>query len=356
MKSKLLLIGLLSLAMLGCQENAKTTDEQSKLSDKEVKTFAQTTEIPQGILTPDQVETTIGTLNFMDGAPLPETVELVYDNLDRMRGVDVFLKCMPAASVRQLMLGPEELGANAYNKVMITEDLMDSKPLFLTANTSTLYVAPSLNLKKTGPIVMEVPPGMLGAFNDAWFRYVDDIGPLGPDKGKGGKYLVIPPDYEDELPSGYFNISPRTYRLWVFMRGSIANGLEPAVKNIKDNLKIYPLSQKDNPPSMEFINGSGKSFNTIHDNDFHFYEHVNAVIQEEPLDMIDAETRGLLASIGIEKGREFNPDERMKRILTDAVAIGNATARSIVWYPRVSGSVDNMKGIQIYPETNSAWM
>ena len=82
MKSKLLLIGLLSLAMLGCQENTKTTDEQSKLSDKELKTYAQTTEIPQGILTPDQVETTIGTLNFMDGAPLPETVELVYDNLD----------------------------------------------------------------------------------------------------------------------------------------------------------------------------------------------------------------------------------------------------------------------------------
>jgi len=239
---------------------------------------------------------------------------------------------------------------------MITEDLMDSKPLFLTANTSTLYVAPSLNLKETGPIVMEVPPGMLGAFNDAWFRYVDDIGPLGPDKGKGGKYLVIPPGYDAELPSGYFNVQPRTYRVWVFMRGSIANGLEIAVKNIKENLKIYPLNQKDNPPPMEFINGSGKTFNTIHDNDFNFYGHVNDVIQEEPLEMIDSETRGLLASIGIEKGKEFKPDERMKRILTDAVAIGNATARSIVWYPRVSGSVDNMKGIQIYPETNSAWM
>ena len=349
MKSKLWIVGLLFLGILGCQE-------KSNLFDNQTTTYSQTTKIPEGILTPDQVETSIGTLNFTDGAPLPETVELVYDNLDRMRGVDVFLKCMPAASVRQLMLGPAELGANAFNKVMITEDLMDSKPLFLTANTSTLYVAPSLNLKETGPIVMEVPPGMLGAFNDAWFRYIDDIGPLGPDKGKGGKYLVIPPGYEDELPSGYFNIQPRTYRVWVFMRGSIANGLEIAVKNIKDNLKIYPLSQKDNPSQMEFINGSGNSFNTIHDNDINFYHHVNDVIQEEPLEMIDAETRGLLASIGIERGKEFNPDERMKKILTDAVAIGNATARSIVWYPRVSGSVDNMKGIQIYPETNSAWM
>jgi len=179
---------------------------------------------------------------------------------------------------------------------------------------------------------------------------------MGPDKGAGGKYLLLPPDYKGGVPDGYFVVKSPTYRVWTFMRGSIANGIEEAVKNIKANLKVYPLAQKDNPAAMEFISGSGKPLNTIHDNDFNFYKHVNEVIQEEPLDMIDAETRGLLASIGIEKGKEFNPDERMKRILTDAVAIGNATARSILWYPRVSGSVDNMKGIETYPDTNSAWM
>ncbi len=354
MKSKLLIIALLSLGILGYQENAKTTDEQP--SDKKLGTYSQTTEIPKGILTPDQVETSIGTLNFIDGAPLPETAELVYDNLDKMRGVDAFLKCMPAASVRQLMLGPWELGADKFNKVLIADGLLDSKPLFLTGNTSTLYVMPVFDLKADGATVIEVPKGMLGAFNDAWFRYMQDVGPFGQDKGEGGKYLLLPPDYKGQIPKGYFVIKSPTYRVWTFMRGSIANGLEAAVKNVKDNLRVYPLAQKENPPEMEFISGTGKSFNTIHDNDFHFYEHVNEVIQEEPLEMIDAETRGLLASIGIEKGKEFNPDERMKRILTDAVAIGNATARSIVWYPRVSGSVDNMKGIQIYPEVNSAWL
>jgi len=341
---------------VGCQENPTSLKNEDSRSGNDVQTFKQTTEIPTGITTPDNVSSSIGELKFIDGAPLPETAELVYENLDRMRGVDVFLKCMPAASVRQLMLGPEALGGNAYNEVMLTENLMDSKPLFLTANTSTLYVAPSLNLKETGPIVMEVPPGMLGAFNDAWFRYAGDIGPFGPDKGKGGNYLIIPPGYDGTVPDGYFNIESKTYRMWVFMRGSIAEGLEVAVKNIKDNLKIYPLSEKNNPHPMEFFNGSGKSFNTIHDNDFNFYKHVNDVIQEEPIDMIDAETRGLLASIGIEKGTTFEPDERMKRILTDAVAIGNATARSIVWYPRVSGSVDNMKGIEVFPGKNSAWL
>ena len=115
MKSKLWLIGLLSLAIVGCQDNTKTTEESKPA--KEVKTYAQTTELPDGLHTPDVVETSIGTLKFTDGAPLPETAELVYENLDRMRGVDVFLKCMPAASVRQLMLGPESLGADAYYKV-----------------------------------------------------------------------------------------------------------------------------------------------------------------------------------------------------------------------------------------------
>ena len=321
-----------------------------------VETYAQTTAIPQGVLTPDQVETSIGTLRFFDGAPLPATVDMVYDNLDRMRGVDVFLKCMPAASVRQLMLGPEELGADKFNKVLIMDGLLDSKPLFLTGNTSTLYVLPVFDLKADGATVIEVPKGMLGAFNDAWFRYMQDVGPMGQDKGAGGSYLLLPPDYEGDIPEGYFVVRSPTYRVWTFMRGSIANGIEAAVKNVTDNLRVYPLAQRDNPPAMEFISGTGTSLNTIHDNDFHFYEHVNDVIQEEPLEMIDAETRGLLASIGIEKGKAFEPDERMRRILTDAVAIGNATARSIVWYPRVSGSVANMEGIEVYPGANSAWM
>lgn len=320
------------------------------------KKYKNTTEIPASITTPDVVETSIGTLNFFDGVPTKETAELVYDNLDRMRGVDVFLKCMPAASVRQLMKGPEEIGVDNYNKVLILDKLMDSKPLFLTANTTTLYSFPSLNMKETGPIVLEVPAGMLGAFNDAWFRYMQDIGPFGPDKAKGGKYLVVPPNYEGDIPNGYFVVKSKTYRVWVFMRAFIENGLEAAVNNIKQNLKIYPLSLKDNPTAMEFISGTGKSFNTIHDNDFNFYRHINDVIQEEPLEMIDVETRGLLASIGIEKGKPFNPDKRMKRILTDAVAIGNATARSIVWYPRTEGSVDNMAGVKVYPGTDSKWI
>jgi hypothetical protein len=304
------------------------------------------------ISTPDVVETSIGTLKFLDGAPHPETAEKVFDYLDTMRGVDAFLKGMPGASLQGLIKGAHSLGAAQCHQVLIFDKLMDSESLFLTGNTSTVYVLPNLDLKRDGPTVLEAPTGMLGAFNDAWFRYVQDVGPAGPDKGRGGKYLILPPGYKGKIPAGYFVVRPRTYDVWVFMRASVAKGLEAAVKNVKDNLHVYPLARKDNPPKMAFISGSGKAFNTIHANDYRFYEHLNEVIQKEPLDMLDPETRGLFASIGMEKGKPFAPDARMKKILTDAVAIANAAARSIVWYPRVDGT---MKGAEIYPDTHSAW-
>jgi hypothetical protein len=310
-------------------------------------------EVLNSISTPDKVKTSIGTLKFLDGAPLPETAEKAYDFLDTMRGVDAFLKGIPGASLHSLIKGSHSIGAVEFNQVMIFDKLMNSKPLFLTGNTSTMYVIPDLNLKKNGPMVLEAPPGMLGAFNDAWFRYLQDIGLAGPDRGKGGKYLVLPPGYEGDVPEGYFVVQSTTYDVWFFMRASIAKGLDVAKKNVADHLKIYPLSMKDNPPKIELVSASGKSFNTIHPNDYTFYEHIHDIIEREPLDMLDPETRGLFASIGIEKGKPFAPDARMKKILTDAVAIANATARSIVWYPRTDGT---MKGIRIYPDTNSAWI
>lgn len=314
---------------------------------------ATSAEVLESISTPDKVKTSIGTLRFLDGAPDQKTAEKVYDYLDTMRGVDAFLKGMPLASLAAMINGFHELGALDAHQVVITDKLLDSTPLFLTGNTSTLYVSFVLDVKRDGPTVIEAPSGMLGAINDAAFHYVEDIGPVGPDKGKGGKYLVLPPGYDGDVPDGYFIVKTKTYQNWTFLRASIANGVEAAEKHVTEGLRIYPISKQDNPPPMEFITGSGKSFNTIHPNNFEFYGHLNKVIQYEPLEMIDPETRGLFASIGIEKGKSFAPNPRMKEILTDAVAIANAASRSIVWYPRTDGT---MKGIQIYPDTDSAWI
>jgi len=297
-----------------------------------------TTDIPASITTPDQVSTSIGTLKFFDGVPTDETVKTVYDNLDRMRGVEAFLAGLPAASTFALYDGPKAIGADRANKIQIWQKLMDSKTLLLTGNTSTLYSFTTLDLKTDGATVVELPPGMLGAIDSAWFRYVGDFGPAGQDKGKGGKYIVLPPEYKGTVPEGYFILKSPTYRNWIFLRGSIAKGVDTAVENITANLRIYPLSKAGNPPKTEFVKATGKVINTIPANDFGFYEQLNEVVQYEPIESLDPQTRGLFAAIGIVKGKPFNPDERMKKLLTDAVAIGNGTARAITFYPRTPGN------------------
>ncbi len=303
----------------------------------------------QSISTPSSVETSIGTLKFFDGVPTDDTVTKVYDNLDRMRGVQVFLNTLPGASMYRLRAGNEKIGIDQSNKVSIFAQLLDSKSLYLTGNTSTLYAQAYLDTEIDGPTVIEIPPGMLGFVNDAWFRWVEDLGAIGPDKGKGGKYLVLPPDYKGDVPAGYFVVRPKTFWTWAMVRGSTAKGLEQAVALMESKIRIYPLSKANNPPKTEFIDTSGLSYNTISPNDFSFYEDLNQVIQKEPIDSLDPETRGLVAAIGIVKGKPFNPDARMKKILTDAVAIGNATARAIMVRPRE-------RGAYIYPDTKSAWV
>ncbi|MGB7204186.1 MAG: DUF1254 domain-containing protein [Anderseniella sp.] len=304
-----------------------------------------TTDIPKSITAPDNVETSIGTLEYFDGVPKPKTVETVYDYLDRSRAVQVFLNSIPAMSVATLREGQASVGADTCNKICIWDSLMDSKSLLLTGNTSTMYAVGFLDLQKDGPSVIDLPPGMLGILDDMEFHYMSDLGVAGPDKGKGGKFLVLPPGYKGDVPEGYFVVPSKTSGVWVFMRGYLDKSLplEKAVPaasaNIRNSLKVYPLAAKDAPPKMEFINVSGKSMNTILPNDDSYFEKLHALIQTEPKSYLGPEAKGMMAAIGIEKGKPFNPDARMKKILTDAAAIGNATARAISYFPRDPGNL-----------------
>jgi len=310
--------------------------------------FKYTTPIPEGLTTPDKVETSIGTLNFTDGVPSRETADKVYDFMDTARAADAFLKGMPAASVAALIEGAHSIGAVEAHQVMLFDGLMNSKSLFLTGNSATVYVIPDLDLKRDGPTVIEAPKGLLGAANDGFFRFIDNI--------TGGKYLFLPPGYEGDVPEGYTVYRPETYRIWVFLRKTPANKkpetVAAAANEIREGLKVYRLADAENPPAMEWISGTDKAFNTIHYNNAEFYHHMNEAIQYESTGFLTPEIRGLFASLGIEKGKPFNPDDRMKAILADGVAIGNAQARAIVWYPRIDM---DMGGVQIYPDTGSAW-
>ena len=291
-------------------------------------------EVPQSILTPDTVQTRLlGDLEFFDGMPDKNTVDKTYDFLDVARGAQAFLSGIPATSVYAILEGFKKVGMQPGD-MGITENLMDARSLYLTPNSTTPYCMMELNVED-GPMVMEVPPGVMGPIGDAYFRWVTDVGLTGPDQGKGGKYLFVHTSYKGELPPGYFVVKVPTYRNPAFFRAFVNDGdIAGAVRNVKENFRLYPLSQADSPPKQRFVNVSGLKYNTVHANDFHFFEELNAVIQHEPAAAFDPEVLGLFASIGIKKGQPFAPDGRMKELLTEAVAIGNAAARAISFAPR----------------------
>jgi hypothetical protein len=318
--------------------------------------YAQATGgIPPAITTPDRVETQIGALEYKDGAPSVATVQKVYDNLDFIRGVDAFMNSISGASAYAIREGFHSIGAED-NSVVIFSELMDANSLFLTANADTVYTLAILDLTK-GPLVVEVPPMALGTLNDMWFGWIIDIGVPGPDRGEGGKYLFVPPDYDGPLPDSGFHVgrSKTTHVLYAVRAYLENNDPKPAVALIKKSLKIYPYTPGGygtsiatalegkvrlavNPPvpPTKFVEASGKSFNTIPPNDFSYFEMVNELVQMEPATSFNSELLGQLAAIGIVKGKPFKPDTRMKKILTDAAAVGNAAGRALNWRPAES--------------------
>lgn len=290
--------------------------------------YTMTTPIPRGIEMPDSVETRLGTLRFFDGFPDDATVETIYDNLDFQRAVQAYLLGLAPVSQLANRKGIEQLGP-INTTVPIFEDRMDSKSLFLTPNNNTPYTWLWLDLRG-GPLVLEVPPKVLGAIDDMWYGFVTDLGFTGPDKGQGGKYLLLPPGHEGDVPQGYFVVRPATYSVWAPMRSFLVDGdPKPGVDLVKQHTKIYRLIDAGSPPTLRFVNVSGREFSTLAPADYTFWEYLNQVVQEEPTESLDPVTLGMYASIGIEKGKPFAPDSRMRQILTEAAVVGDATARTI---------------------------
>lgn len=323
--------------------------------------------IPPSLVTPDKVELRLGVLEFKDGVPSKATADKLFDNLAFTYAYRAFMDNMRGVSIHALRDGMQSIGVKD-NEVLIFSDLMDAKSLFLTANADTIYVMGSLDLSK-GPMVVETPPKFLGTVQDAWFRWVIDLGAPGPDRGLGGKYLIVPPDYNGPLPEGGFYVArARTNTILWFGRSFLEDHSDPrpAVETIRRFTKVYPyeaggvgtpiaeflagkakLGRLTPPPATVFHEGSGKVMNTIPPNDWTFYEMLNEIVQKEPATALDPELMGPIAAIGIVKGKAFAPDERMKKTMTDALALANATARSLFMSPRDPSWF-------YYP--NSSWM
>jgi hypothetical protein len=215
-----------------------------------------------------------------------------------------------------------------------------------------------------------VPPQSLGIFDDMWFRWISDFGLAGPDRGQGGKYLLLPPGYRGSLPEGGFFVArSRTNSVGLIARAFLENNdPAPAVARIKSTLKIYPyvaggygssignflrgkgpLGQLSEPATPRFVEGTGLAMNTVPPNDVSFFKMLNTLVQQEPADALDPELAGQFAAIGIVKGNSFEPDDRLRNLLATAAIIGNAASRTVGIRARAS------EGFAYYPDTKSFW-
>jgi hypothetical protein len=285
---------------------------------------------------PDKIETSFGTLEFEGGAfPTEASVQKIYDELDLQRATQAYMDFMPALSLYGIVKAQvRDFGFKSASDYTVLADMGTPNENYLTLNDVTVYAFATLDLKVDGATVVETPPGMYGTADDAYFKYLTDFGATGPDKGKGGKYLFLPPGYEGEVPDGYFVMKSPSYRIWVMMRGfgEVGNG-DQAVQWFKERLKIYPL--KSGPRANMVVNGSGIGANTLTPEDASAFTMLNEIIQHEPKELFNDEQRGRLASLGIEKGKPFAPDARMTRIFDQAAKQGVAMSRAIVYASRV---------------------
>src|SRR5262245_36869073 len=284
---------------------------------------------------PDVVDTNFaGRLDFANGLPTLDTVERLYDLVDFQRGCQVFLRHIMAAAVWGFVRGmSRDLGIEA-NELAVLH--LDANGLLLTGNSETIYGIAILDTKQ-GPIVLDVPPRVLGLLNDQWMRPLGDLGLAGPDHGAGGRYLVVPPGFDGELPTeGIVAVlRPRTYRNWLVLRAFMGPGGDAQVGI--DNLRgtaIIPLSAMAEPPATPITDISGKAVDTIHPTDIRYFEDLAEIIDYEPVDAVDPEVGAQLAQIGIVKGTPFTPDPRMRAILGEAAQVASFMAFSTSNAPR----------------------
>jgi len=226
---------------------------------------------PHGWLNTETLHTPFGDFEFKNGYPVGDTEERLRKLQTLNRGIEVYLTQLMPVSEIALREGMRAFGATKPSQVVLWEDLMDAKTVLLTANTETVYGLSHLALQSDGPTVVEAPPHMLGFLQDGLQRYLADIGPLGSDKGKGGKFLVLPPGFKDDVPEGYFVVRSPTYSVTFAVRGFQVDGKTDQAVKLMKGIRVYPLAKAPSPPPMEFLNGSGKDIDTLFPDNLRFF-------------------------------------------------------------------------------------
>ena len=250
-----------------------------------------------------------------------EEAQTLRDDLFYQRAIHAYMTMLPALNVIGMRDGSEAAFGKGYNVLPIWKDRMDARCWVPTPNADVIYSMSYLDLKKTGPLVVAVPPQIIGMFTDFFQRTITDVGAIGPDRARGGLYLLLPPGYQGHVPDSYFAFESSTYNVFLFFRTVMAKGPDPTpAVSIAEHTRIYPLWEEEkNIKPMQFPNGSGKRVDMMYPVDFTFWEKLKAFVDYEPVAAITPELRGVLASIGIVKGMHFEPSSAEKKLLELAV-------------------------------------
>jgi hypothetical protein len=257
------------------------------------------------------------------------------EDLDRRtierRAVEAVIWGMPAVNY-DLMYQAAVRGANGgFNQVIYWSRLPDWKVQTLTPNPDAIYLTPFTDTAKVGPVVLEIPPAdegsITGTVMDVWQSALEDVGPAGVDKGKGGKYLILPPGHKDAVPAGYIPLASDTYQGYALLRSIPKSGGEYDVARAVAygrRIKLYPLSDAAAPPATTFVDVVDVVYDSTIPYDLRFFESLNRIVQAEPWLERDKAMIDQLNSIGIEKGKPFSPDPKTQVLLNNAAREAHA--------------------------------
>jgi hypothetical protein len=283
---------------------------------------------------------------FTKGFLSKEAIASLKDELVFQRAVQSYLWALPVLNMYGMKDGSEKVFGKGYNILPIFKGRLNAKTLITTPNSDVIYALGYLDLKDDGPIVIEVPPGLQGILDDFFQRpicsegeiegraWCGDVGLPGPDRGEGGKYLLLPPDYKGTPPTGYLTLRSRTYGVFVFWRGFFKDPkqLEEPVR-VMEQTRIYPLGKQDSAKPMQFPNASAVPANMLYPSDGTAFDVIARFIEHEYVDPTDMEMRGVLAALGIEKGKPFVPDQHLRGLLDKGAKTAFRIGHTDVYQP-----------------------
>jgi hypothetical protein len=286
------------------------------------------------VSTTNDVQTRIGVMNFERGYPTAETARKLFDELDYQRAVQAYLWGYPAVSFESIRIATKRDLNGELNEMFIADKFADAHSVFLTANDTTIYAYTNVDLGKAGPVVIDVPPGrIVGLIDDFWQRAIVDVGLPGPYGDKGGKFLLLPPGYKDDVPTEGYQVLRGTMNNYNIMVRGIVTGMEDvsgAVETVK-TLQVYPWNERGNPKATTYASFSSKKIDTLPPTGLEYWARLSAVINNNPVEERDRFIMAMLKPLGIEKGKPFNPDTRQRAILEDAARIGDAMGRTMLF-------------------------